>query len=96
MAEPDKRLEELAVMREARESVEGSVRSIVGQFVEALNDFINHVGTQLMNRFRACLEGAYIGSHLLCYYTLTHISGVGATKYRFLLLTLGGKRFCLC
>lgn len=42
--------------------------------------FINQVGTQLVDGFRAGLEDAYTVSQLLCSYTLKHNYGVGVIR----------------
>lgn len=64
--EPDKRLEEFAVVRGACNRAEGLVWSIVGQSAAALDKFVNQVGTQLVDRFRVGLEALYDGSQLSC------------------------------
>lgn len=79
-AESDKRLKELAVVRDACNSVEGVVWSIVGQSVEALAVFVNQVGTQLVDRFCTGLENSYAGSQLTFTYTSNHVSGVGVSS----------------
>lgn len=79
-AESDNRLKELAVVRGGYDPIEGSMRSIVGQSVEAINAFVNHVGTQLVDRFPAELEKAYAGCQSAFHFMWTHVSGVGATS----------------
>lgn len=49
----DKRLEELVVMQGARDRVEGLVRCIFSQSVEALHAFVIRAPTQLVDPFAA-------------------------------------------
>lgn len=47
-----------------------------GQSVETLDTFLNQAGTQLVDFLRTGLEGAYVGSLLLCSYNFTDVFGV--------------------
>lgn len=76
----DKRLEELAVLRGARDCFEGLVQSIVGQSVNAQNALVNQFGSYLVNLFRIVLQGEYAGSWSACPYTFTDVSVVGVTS----------------
>lgn len=78
----DKRLEALAVVWDARHCEEGLVQSIVGRYIEVLDAFINQVGTQLVDRFRAVLESTDTGCQVPCRCTLKHISCIRKTSVK--------------
>lgn len=78
--EADKKLEELAGVRGARERVDSLMRFIVDQSVAALDVFIDQVDDQLWDPFRTGQINAYAGGQLLFPHTLTHVSGVDATS----------------
>lgn len=75
-----KRVDEFSAATGDRVRVEGLVCSVGGKSVEALDAFVNQVGTQLVERFCLRLEKSCYGSQLLCSFTLRHIPGVGATS----------------
>lgn len=74
------RLEQLAVVSCTRDHIEWLVQSMFRHYVEALDVFVNQVGTGLVDRFRMELEGACARNQLVCTNTLTHVSGNGATS----------------
>lgn len=80
VVESNKILEEVAVVRGARDHVQRLVRSIVVQFVEALDASVNQVENHVVDCFCTGLENAYDGSKLAFPYTLAHVSGVGTAS----------------
>lgn len=72
--------EVLSAVKRACALVESVVCFFVGYFVKELDTFINRVGTQLQSPLYLSLETAYYDNQLPCSYTLTHLSGVGATS----------------
>lgn len=79
-AESDKSLKDLAVVHGACSRVEGLIRSILSQTMEAPDTSGNQAITQLVNLFRTGLENEYAGSQLAFPYPLAHVCGVEAVR----------------
>lgn len=76
--ESDQRFERLVVVNCARVRAERLVRSMFGQFFEALDLFAYQVEAQLVDRFCFGFEGACAGSQLVYHYMVVHVSDFGA------------------
>lgn len=67
-------------MQNIRDHTDELLRSIVVQFVKALNEFIKQIATHLVDRFRARLQYSSACSQLSCSYTMACIFGALATS----------------